>query len=170
MRTIFFQFGLYLISFLMISCNTGKKELVQEKPNPDQQNLKELFAKDPQKYTRRVLADRCRIIATIKEIDTTRFLDDPEAPCGKAPCYATIIINQILGYGSGFSSKLYKGQELEVNFKFTLQPTDEIAPDLQLRLPGLKIGNEFIADLEALPVLGQNQLEYVIYKYELNNK
>ena len=158
---------LLLILFLIVSCNTGSKALVQEKPNPDKQNLKKMYVKDPQKYTKRVLADRCRIVAKIKDIDTTRFLDDPEAPCGKAPCYAIIIIDQILGYGSGFSPKLYKGQELEVNFKFTLAPTNEIAPDMQLGLPGLKIGNEFIADLESLPVLGQNQSDYVIYQYEL---
>lgn len=167
MKKLTYPLILFLMSFLIVSCNTGNKALVQEKPNPDKQNLKEMYVKDPQKYTKRVLADRCRIVAKIKDIDSTRFLDDPEAPCSKAPCYATIIIDQILGYGSGFSSKLYKGQELEVNFKFTLKPTDDIAPDLQLGLPGLKIGDEFIADLESLPVLGKNQSDYVIYQYEL---
>jgi hypothetical protein len=62
---------------------------------------------------------------------------------------------------------LYKGQDLEVNFKFTLKPTEEIAPDLELGLPGLQVGNEFIADLEAVPILGQNRKEYVVYRYEL---
>ena len=157
-----------LIFLLIISCSASKKEVVQEKPNPDQQNIKEMYVKDPQRYTRRVLADRCRIVGTIKEIDSTKFLEDTEAPCGKVPCYATIIIKQVLGYGSGFSSKLAKGQELEVNFKFTLSPTNEIAPDMELDLPGLKIGNDFIADLEALPALGKSKVEYTIYRYELS--
>lgn len=155
------------IFLLIISCSASKKEVVQEKPNPDQQNIREMYAKDPQRYTRRVLADKCRILATIKDIDSTKFLEDKEAPCGKVPCYATIVIKKVLGYGSGFSSKLYKGQELEVNFKFTLSPTDEIAPEMQLGLPGLKIGNDFIADLESMPVLGKSKVEYTIYRYEL---
>lgn len=156
-----------LMAVFFVSCSTGKKELIQEKPNPDQQNIQEMYAKDPQKYTKRVLADRCRIVGTIKEIDTTRFLDDPDAPCAKYPCYATVIINEILGYGSGFSSKLYKGQEVLVNFKFTFEPTIKIDPELQMELPGLKINDKFIADLEAHPALGKSKVEYIIYRYEL---
>jgi len=167
MKTIIRFFESILFLMLIISCAANKKDIVQEKPNPDQQHIKELYPKDPQKYTKRILADKCRILATIKGIDSTKFLEDKEAPCGKVPCYATIVIKEVFGYGSGFSPKLHKGQELEVNFKFTLSPTDEIAPDMQLGLPGLKIGNDFIADLESLPVLGKSKVEYTIYRYEL---
>ncbi|MBN1406204.1 MAG: hypothetical protein JW956_00360 [Calditrichaceae bacterium] len=167
MKIVTSLFGSILIIGLILSCSSSKKEFVQEKSNPDQQHIKELYPKDPQKYTKRIIADKCRIVATVINIDSTKYLDDKEAPCGKAPCYATIAIKQVLGYGSGFSQKLYKGQELEVNFKFTLSPTDEIVPDMQLGLPGLKIGNNFIADLEALPALGKSKVEYIIYRYEL---
>lgn len=169
MKTILYSFVLFFIAILIASCSSGKKELVQEKPDPDKKSIKEFYDKDPRKYTKRVLADRCRIVGTVKEIDTTRFLDNPDAPCGKTPCYATIIIDEVLSYGSGFSPKLHKGQELEVNFKFTLEPTDNIAPELQLGLPGLKTGGKFIADLEALPVIGEDKKEYTIYRYELKD-
>jgi len=167
MKLSFNSFIIILNVFLLSACSTGKKELAQEKPNPDQQHIKEMFPKDPQKYTKRVLADKCRIVGTIAEIDSVNFLDDPSSPCGKYPCFATIIINEILGYGSGFSSKLYKGQEVLVNFKFTLEPTGKIAPELQMELPGLKINDRFIADLEALPELGNSKVEFTIYRYEL---
>ncbi|MEJ2056069.1 MAG: hypothetical protein P8X42_19315, partial [Calditrichaceae bacterium] len=141
-----------------------------ENQNPDQQNIKEKFVKDPQKFTRRVLADRCRIIGTVKEIDSTRFIDNPEAPCGKYPCFAVITLNEILAYGSGFAPKLYPGQELIVQFKFTLEPTNKIAPEMQLQLPGLEPGDTFIADLEALPAIGENKVQYTIFRYELKEE
>lgn len=169
MRFLSGNLFILLIFGFLIYCTGSKNELVQKKPNPDQNRMKERFIRDPEKYTKKVLADRCRIIGTIKEIDSTRFLDNPKAPCGKYPCYATIVIDSILGYGSGFSSKVSRGQEIEVNFKFTLISSDITAPELQLGLPGLQKNNQFIADLEALPIIGEGKVEYTIYRYELKS-
>ena len=62
-----------------------------------------------------------------------------------------------------------RGQEIEVNFKFTLISSDITAPELQLGLPGLQKNNQFIADLEALPIIGEGKVEYTIYRYELKS-
>ena len=44
---------------------------------------------------------------------------------------------------------------------------EKIDPELQMELPGLKINDKFIADLEALPAMGKSKVEYTIFRYEL---
>ena len=130
-------------------------------------SLKESYERDRDKFSKRILAGKCRISATVVSIDPKIYSDDPDQPCSKAPCRATIRVDEILGYGAGFNKTLGVGQELTVHFVFSLSPSQEVNRQLQLDLPGLQEGSNFIADLESAPVPGEEEEIFSIYRYEL---
>ncbi|HLE31217.1 MAG TPA: hypothetical protein VJB38_01275 [Bacteroidota bacterium] len=92
----------------------------------------------------------CRIVATVMKIesDSTPMADDP---CSKAPCLATVRVEEVLGMGSGFARTLPKGTEIQVRFSLTLGPTREILPQVTPPLPGLSVGMKFQADIAGGP-------------------
>ena len=90
--------------------------------------------------------DHCRLVATVVRIDEGRS-EGASDPCSKAPCNATIRVQQVLGYGSGFTVPLAIGNEILVHFLFTLGTTRELFPGLNPPLPGLQVGSTFEAEL-----------------------
>jgi len=156
-----------MLSFLLSSCSAKKKESAQMEESAQVKSLKESYERDRDKFSKRILAGKCRISATVVSIDPQIYSDDPDQPCSKAPCRATIRVDEILGYGAGFNKTLGIGQELAVHFVFSLSPSQEVSRQLQLDLPGLQEGSRFIADLESAPVPGEEEEIFSIYRYEL---
>lgn len=109
-----------------------------------------------------------RLLATVVVVDTTRA-SRPTDPCFDVPCHATIRVDSVFGYGSGFPRPVTAGDELDVRFAFTLAPTDEVMPDLVESFPGLETGDAFWADVRAHPSPGPGNgaTRFVIYNYYL---
>jgi len=94
----------------------------------------------------------CRLVGTIIAVDSLLSTDGND-PCSKAPCTATVKVEQIIGYGSGFTSTFGKGSEVRVRFQYTLGPSSEIFPLMSPGLPGLQKGSKFQADIRTGPAL-----------------
>ncbi len=107
----------------------------------------------------------CRFIGTVVEIASKRTDADPNDPCSKAPCFATVQIDSVIGYGSAFPTSLGAGATLRARFAHTLSPTKDVMPELTPALPGLQAGSRFKADVIASPVLG-GEVSFTIYAYE----
>ena len=90
--------------------------------------------------------EHCWLVATLVSIDNT-LSDNAANPCSKAPCNATIRVEEVLGYGSSFRTPLANGNEIRVHFLYTLASTKEFFPDMKPGLPGLAVGARFEADL-----------------------
>lgn len=89
------------------------------------------------------------------------------SPCDRFACDAQVRIDSVLGYGSGVTATLAVGQQVRMHFPFTLHPTREARPDLQVDLPGLREGDRFRADVEVQgPSPGKSNSLFRIYRYE----
>lgn len=107
-----------------------------------------------------------RIASTIVSIDTVRSARAGD-PCARHACYATIRIDSVLGYGSGFPRPLSPGESVRARFAFTLAPSVEAMPGYETSLPGLEEGDSFRADLRVHPVptLQAQDPTFVVYEY-----
>jgi hypothetical protein len=113
---------------------------------------------------------QCRLIATVLDIHAPDPGVGQGDPCATFPCAATVRIDSILGYGSGFRGALGPGQKLEVRFAYTLAPSQEAHPDAAFSLPGLSAGDRFQADLSGseemkAPGPGGVAVHYVVALY-----
>ena len=152
---VIFSF-LALILFL-VSCSSTKEMADQNQKNA------------PQSAGPGVAPDHCRIVGTVVKVETSGSSDATD-PCSKAPCLATVRVEQILGYGSGFARTLHKDEEIKVRFSLTLSPTKEILPEVVPPLPGLSVGSRFQADITGgrVPMMaGQGAPPYVTDLYQV---
>ncbi len=94
----------------------------------------------------------CRIVATVVAVDSVLSTDATD-PCSETPCTATVKVEEIVGYGSGFTAALGKGSEVRVHFRYTLGPSSEVFPARSPGLPGLHKGSKFQADIKTGPSL-----------------
>ena len=109
----------------------------------------------------------CRIVGTIVAVDPGLSADGND-PCSKAPCTATVKVDNIVGYGSGFTAMLGKGSEVRVRFQYTLGPSSEVFPEMSPGLPGLKTGSKFQADIETGPALiGDDAQVFAVKLYQV---
>lgn len=108
----------------------------------------------------------CNVVATVLRIDAERRSTDANSPCSKAPCWATVKIDSILGYGPAFENPLAVGQEISVMFGFTLSPTKDLFPSMTESYPGLRVGSRFFANVRAGSEMGSVQT-YTIYGYKI---
>lgn len=114
-----------------------------------------------------IAPSHCRLVGTIVSINPTRSTN-PQDPCAKAPCQATIKITKILGYGSGFTTPLTEGSEVEMTFTFTLAPTtNDLFPNLLARYPGLNTGDAFQADVQTQVKMGEAKPSLIVMNYEV---
>jgi hypothetical protein len=124
----------------------------------------------PESSELRLAPNQCRLVGTVVAIDSTFTTADPDDPCAKAPCRATVRIETVLGYGPAFLRPLANGEEIPVTFMFTLAPTQDLVANLSRSYPGLRLGAKFLADVEAreAPAIGESgSTAFVIYGYEL---
>lgn len=109
----------------------------------------------------------CRITGTVLSIDQRR-MGGADDPCSKAPCLATIKVDEILGYGSGFTEILGQGKEIKVRFRYTLAPSESLFPNMVPALPGLAVGGKFQTDLLMLgpSLAGSDESGFIVEQYQ----
>jgi hypothetical protein len=147
-----------MVGFLLPAC--AKK--TRHDPNPQSRPF------NMERNTPRISPNRCRLIGTVVAIDSTYKPANPNEPCAKAPCHATVRVDSVLGYGPAFPQPLANGQLISVAFAFTLSPTQNLFMNMAQSYPGLKIGSKFLAEVEANaePELGATKpVAFVIYEY-----
>lgn len=148
---LYYYYFLFLSIFLNVSCNSvdNIKSTLPSKINPNS----------------------ARIYGTIINIED---ISESTGPCSKYPCVAIIIVNNVLETGFSSNSSLTKNDTLKVKFEFTLSKTSkELLPELNYDLPGLKVGDSFICDIEKIDLIKSDtrtlNLEYRIYNYDRKN-
>ena len=109
----------------------------------------------------------CSVVGTILSIETDRRSPDVSSPCSKAPCWATVRIDSILGYGSGFDKPLAVGGQVSVMFGFTLEPTKDLFPNMSESYPGLQVGSRFFANVRASSGMGSDKASYTVFGYKV---
>jgi len=109
----------------------------------------------PEAFTDPVPANQCRIVATVLEVHGPRRDAGQDELCSRFPCAASVRVDSILGYGSGFQGALGPGQTIDIDFLYTLAPSSEALPESQFSLPGLSAGDRFQADITS----GQETLD-----------
>lgn len=107
----------------------------------------------------------CRIVGTIVAVDPVASGDTGD-PCSRVPCTAVVKIDEIVGYGSGFTSTLGKGAEIRIRFQYTLSPSADMFPKMEPSLPGLKQGSRFQADVRSGPELKGSSQAFVVGLYQ----
>ncbi|MDA3859881.1 MAG: hypothetical protein PF445_01515 [Melioribacteraceae bacterium] len=116
----------------------------------------------------KIATNICRISGTIVNIDEAK---KSSGPCSIHPCVASVEINNVIETGFGFSTPLIKGNKIKVTFAYTLSETSkELFPTLNYTLPGLKIGDSFIGDIEQIQAIqldkNSAKFEYRIFNYD----
>ena len=108
----------------------------------------------------------CRIRAEIIAADTIITNQHQDDPCVKYPCHAKVSVLEVLASGQGFVNVLSEGDTLNLHFTFSLHSMDETnMPGLKISLPGLEVGDRFIADVRQKPEIGGG-FSYQVGVYE----
>lgn len=115
--------------------------------------------------------NNCRIIGTVEAIEDYRNFNEP---CSTQSCVATVKISSIISRGMGFTDVLSANEIINLKFEYTLSPTsEEIFPKLNVKFPGLKIGDKFKGDIEkiiSIKVEGVKTPEiFRIFNYDVIN-
>lgn len=144
---LFSPYILFISLFLFATCNSVHdiKSTLPNKVNPNS----------------------CRINGTVTRIDSIKEIN---SPCSMHPCVAIIEVNNVVETGLSFNSPIVKSDTIKVKFEFTLSKTSkELFPNLNYTLPGLKVGDSFIGDVEKVELIKIDNktvnFEYKIYKY-----
>ena len=117
----------------------------------------------------RVLPNNLRIIGTIEQIAP---LSTKPGLCSTYPCTAFVKIEKVVERGLNFNTPVVKSDVIKIRFEFTLEKTSkELFPELNNQLPGLKVGDTFIADVEEIKNIQLNKnydkFEYKIFTYKI---
>ncbi|OJJ22121.1 hypothetical protein BKI52_08775 [marine bacterium AO1-C] len=110
--------------------------------------------------------NHCRIIGKVVEIVPVKTTKNATQPCEKYACQAKIQVLKVLGTGVGFHTPLSIDKTILVKFAFTLLPTQKLFPKLNQALPGLSTGDKFQADVQGLPGMGEQALNFTIFTYK----
>jgi hypothetical protein len=125
-------------------------------------------------YNKQIISPgACLIVGEIVDIDSTKLSKSSNNPCSKQPCWATVKIKSMLGCGAG-APIIGNNDMLKVKFNFTLgETTKELFPNLDKRMPGLKVNSKFKASIKELRVFNsgsKNEKLYQINTYEVIEK
>ncbi len=124
----------------------------------------------PQLFGETVPPNHCRVTATVLSIDPILQSSKADDPCAKAPCGASLRIDEVIGYGSAFPSPLAAGDVVEVHFAFSTGPTKTILPELSQPFPGIEKGSRLSADLQAGAVRrgnGEEKKKFTVFGYQV---
>ncbi len=156
-RTLLVLLG--TIALTIVACRSSDENASKEKEMTEMQK--------PADPGPGVPPGHCRLVGTVLVVDPILTTDGND-PCSKVPCTATVKVEEIVGYGSGFTSVLGKGSEVKVRFQYTLAPSSEIFPEMSPGLPGLKNGSKFQADVKAGPTLmGGGPQVFSVERYQV---
>ena len=147
-----------LVSACQTHQKTDKAELETDTNDQAKRNVQQM-----QKEI--IPAGFCRVMGTVVEIDSSLLSDISTDPCAKAPCRVKLRIDQILGYGSGFSQPMIAGSVIETFFAYSTADTRGLVKNLQHHFPGVQVGTVIQTDLsKKAQTLGQPSLKPIIYK------
>ena len=110
-------------------------------------------------YGKQIAPDNCLVQAQIVKIIPARKKISKQK-CKNAPCIAIIKIIKVEKYGRTFNHKLNKGQKIKVKFECSLKEIKE------KKLPGLKKGNTFKAEITHKEKLNSKSSEFTISNYQ----
>lgn len=157
-------FPLILCCFLLNSCKSGKKATATENtPVQETTPVATVVDDSPSVY---VSGEGTWIRATVIAIDESLDTNDPESPCSKVPCNATVRIDKVLQRGNDEASLIAEGTEITIRFRFTLAlTTPELFPNLKTPQTGLNNNDRFEANLNGQLGLGTNNMNYHVFQY-----
>ncbi|NOX37186.1 MAG: hypothetical protein GXO78_06570 [Calditrichaeota bacterium] len=92
---------------------------------------------------------KCRIVATIVDVDHNQYDDDSSNPCARTPCVVRLRVDQIVGMGAGFAANIQKGDTLTVQIRVPASTETVEEGEYPLRK-----GVVIRADLDASPIFG----------------
>jgi hypothetical protein len=126
----------------------------------------------PEAIREAIPPNHCRLIGTVLKVHEVESALNSDDPCSRFPCTATVRVDSIVGYGSAFGGALGIGQEIEVQFLYTLAPSEEAYPSESFSLPGLGDGDRFGADLRGaqetmLLGAGKEESRYAVALYKV---
>lgn len=143
MKSLFLVALTVLILITAITLTSCGKEAVREAGINNKTTTYVLSAKVP--------PGNCRITGRIISIKPNLLTSNPKNVCSQYPCFATVKIDSILGYGAAFSKPVNRGKEITLKFEYSLKPTTkELFPNMDERLPGLDVNSVFTGDIEYL--------------------
>lgn len=145
------KYFLFVFIFSLATCSAQAQ--IKEKP-VDAYNKK------------KIAPDNCLVQAKILKV-VPAWRKKSKKSCKASPCLAYIKIIKVEKYGSAFPMHFSVGEKIEVCFIFSLKPSKKVYLDKHLKLPGLKKGDEFKAQINAKPKFGSNLSDFKIYGYEL---
>lgn len=103
-----------------------------------------------------------RVTGTVIKVYEEMLTMQGDSPCSKVPCMARVKVDKVHSLGMGFSNPVSANAEYDVFFNFTTsKTTDELFPNLNISLPGVKAGDKFTADWKGNSVNNQ----YTVNKY-----
>ncbi len=103
-----------------------------------------------------------------KIISVNPALDpDTGSICHKYPCKAIVKILSV-SRGSTVAQPVLVGDEVEINFAYTLTKTKIAMPEMKSRFPGLKVGSTFDAELTQHPKPGGGVV-FTVFDYSIDN-
>ncbi len=111
------------------------------------------------------LPNSCLVTATVLTIYPPDQ-SQKDSWCGKFPCTALLQINEIKNCGAGAAGMINLSANIEVNFTFTLAPSDSVDKSISLHLPGLKVGDKILTSLHLHPAMN-DRIIYTVYSYKL---
>ncbi len=151
-----------VLGVLLASCSSSKSE---------QETNDRIVVAKPEAIREPVPVGQCRIVATVIAVDGPRGEARQDDPCSRFPCAASVRVDSVLGYGSGFQGALGAGQTIEVEFLYTLAPSREAYPGGPVSLPGLGAGDQFQADLSgSQETLDRNPRRFSVALYIVRQK
>ncbi len=143
-----------LLSFILLlgACSSSKQHPKQASPSPEV-------------GPSQVPPGHVQLVGTIIRILDMRTGQEGD-PCASYPCQAVVRVDSVLAYGSGVQGILSSGDEVVMHFTFTLAPTREARPDIEVALPGLKEGDRFRAIVTVQEQMGTRQPRFIVHEYE----
>ena len=152
-----------ILVVMLVGCRSSNKASSDDMKSDEQKEMKKPADPGPG-----VPPSHCRLVGTVVSIDTT-LSSMTEDPCSKVPCVASVRIDEVVGYGSGFVGMLGKGSEIKMRFRYTLGPTSDVFPGMSPSLPGLETGSKFQADVRmSNSMLESGQAMYVVERYAVH--
>ena len=159
-----------IIVFALLAFIWGCSKNAQQKPESQMSNLKMDSTSSglSKNVGVGIPVGYCRVVAEVVSIDEVLDTDNPDEPCGKAPCTAKIRIVRVVGTGMSFSPPVMVDNTYDARFAYTTGPTRELFPDMAEQYPGVKVGDQIEVDLAGIKPAMRSQEKsaaYTIHRY-----
>jgi hypothetical protein len=94
--------------------------------------------------------------------------NDSNSVCKNSPCFALVKVLEVFQNNDRFSNFITEGDVFEMFFAFTLLPTSiDLFPNLDKRLPGLKVNDNFKAGIKITPGISGRKEKIEVIDYQI---